>query len=235
MGHVNQRGRDRWEVRVELGRDPLTGKRKRIIRQVNGTKRDAQAKLAEIVRSLETGEYTEPSKLTLSEYLDRWLAHMRGQLAPSAHGRYTAIVELHIKPRLGAVLLQKLQPAHIIDVEAFWLREGRIRPPGRPLSAKTVVNHHIVLHKALHDAVRVFRVLRSNPADSVTPPRWEKRTVARLTLDEALRLIDALEAHPYGWAIYVLLYTGLRAGELLGLRWREDVDLVRRQIAVQQQ
>jgi integrase len=235
MGHVNQRGRDRWEVRVELGRDPLTGKRKRIIRQVNGTKRDAQAKLAEIVRSLETGEYTEPSKLTLSEYLDRWLAHMRGQLAPSAHGRYTAIVELHIKPRLGAVLLQKLQPAHIIDVEAFWLERGRIRPPGRPLSAKTVVNHHIVLHKALHDAVRVFRVLRSNPADSVTPPRWEKRTVARLTLDEALRLIDALEAHPYGWAIYTLLYTGLRAGELIGLRWREDVDLVRRQISVQQQ
>jgi integrase len=98
-----------------------------------------------------------------------------------------------------------------------------------------VANHHIVLHKALQDAVRVFRVLRSNPADSVAPPRWEKRTVARLTLEEALRLIDALEDHPYGWAIYVLLYTGLRAGELLGLRWREDVDLARRQISVQQQ
>lgn len=234
MGHVNQIARNRWEVRVELGRDPLTGKRKRIIRHVNGNKKDAEQKLAEITRQVETGAYVEPSRLTVGDYLTRWLRHMHGQLAPSAYGRYEAIVTSHIIPILGHVLMQKLRPEHIVDAEAHWLKAGRLHR-GTGLSAKTVLNHHRVLHKALQDAVLVFHVLQTNPVDSVPAPRWEKRRPQRLTADEALRLMDVLDDDDAGPLILTMLYTGMRAGEVLGLRWREDVDLERRHMAVQQQ
>lgn len=234
MGHVNQIGLNRWEVRVELGRDPLTGKRKRIIRHVHGNKKAAEAKLAEITRQVETGSYIEPSRLTVGEYLLRWLRHMQGQLAPSAYGRYAAITEQHLIPLLGTVPIQKLRPEHIVDAEAYWLSQGRLRR-GTGLSAKTVLNHHRVLHKALQDAVLVFHVLTVNPVDSVPAPRYERRRPQRLTAEESLRLMDVLEDDDAGPLIFLMLFTGMRAGEAIGLRWREDVDLERRHIAVHQQ
>jgi integrase len=239
MGHVNQRGRDRWEVRVELGVDPLTGKRSRIIRQVKGKKRDALAELNRLEHEVETGTYTPPSSLTVGAYLTQWLTYMQAQLAPAAYARYRGIVEQHIIPALGSVNLQKLHPAHIIDAEAAWAAHGRLKRngerSGRQLSAKTVLNHHRVLHKALEDAVIVYKVLRVNPCDAIRSPRWDKRPVARLTRDEAMRLADVLEADDYGPALFTLLYTGLRVGEVIGLRWREDVDLSTRRLSVQQQ
>lgn len=157
---------------------------------------------------------------TVGEYLDWWLADAaKPHLGPRTFDDYESIVRLHLKPILGSLPLRKLTAQHLLRVYALKREEG--------LSPRRVQLIHAVAHKALHDAVRL-RLLPYNIADQFDRPEVAKKEMASYTADQARQLLVAARDDPYE-ALYVLaLTTGLRQGELLGLKWSDlDVGTVR--------
>lgn len=134
---------------------------------------------------------------------------------PSTAARYEQIVRLHLAPALGRLPLAKLEPKHLEAHYRVKLQEG--------FAPRTVVHFHRVLHGALGHALRQGLVTR-NICDVVDPPRATRPELRVFTADQARRLLDTAAGDPLE-ALYVLaLTTGMRRGELLGLKWA-DVDL----------
>lgn len=233
-GHVERRSKGSWQVRVELGNDE-NGNRKRAIRMVKGTRRDADKVLAEMIHQHTTGYLIEPARETVSAFFTRWLRDYAAvKTAPACYLRYASIVRLHILPALGHLKLIDVRPAHLVEAEQKWLTSGRKgHGASRGLSPKTVIIHHLLLHLAFGHAVK-WGLLGRNPVDAVDAPSAERKEMHALDLEQSRILLDALDGAPEGAALSTLLLSGLRAGELLGLRW-SDVDLSTRHITVQQQ
>ena len=214
-GMLRKRGKHSWEVRIELGRDPVTGKRRFRHRTVRGTMRDAERVLGEAMHQRDTGMDIAPNRVTLEDYLRQWLRDYAAvNVAPSTLLRYAQIVD-RLRPRLGSVRVHALRPAHIQEAYARLLDDG--------LAASTVLHHHRVLRAALQHALR-WQLIARNPADAVTPPRAEDREMRALTPEEVRHLLAACHDPQLRAVIHVAVTTGLRLGELLGLRWG-DVDL----------
>lgn len=221
-GTIIQRSKGSWTLVFDMGRDGQ-GKRKQKWKTVRGTKANAEQELRRVLRSLDTGEYVEPTKLSVAEYLERWLKdYARNAVAPKTFERYSEIVRCHLIPALGDQPLAKLHPLHIQDHYSEALESGRLNGKGG-LSAQTVLHHHRVLREALQQAVK-WLLLARNPADAVVPPRPVRKEV--LAIDEATveLLMDALKDHRLYTPVLMALTTGMRRGEILGLRWR-SVDL----------
>lgn len=223
-----------YDVIVELGKDPVTGKRKREVETLK-SKKDADKRLAELLRAVDTGTYCDPGKMTVAEYLKRWLNTHKVNLASSTYRGYVVAVEQHVVPALGASLLRKLTPMMIQEFYTKDLESGRKdnkKSTGRGLSSTTVAMHHRILRKALADAVK-WQMIPRNPADAVTAPRKAKKEIKIPIEEQVKRLLEALEGHYLYMATYLAVYTGMRQGEILGLKW-VDVDLENRVIHVRQ-
>jgi integrase len=224
-GHIRRRGKDTWEVAIRLGRDPSTGQYRRKFIAVKGTKSDARKVLTEALHEHDTGIDVDPGKLTVAEYLRRWLRdYAAHNVAPSTLARYDGIVERHLIPQLGGLGLRDLRPAHIQAAYGRALTAGG-RVDGRPgpLSARTVIQHHRVLREALSHAVQ-WQLMARDPTTGVRPPQPERREMRVLSPDEARHLLEVANKTRIGALIYVAVATGARLGELLGLRWN-DLDL----------
>jgi hypothetical protein len=102
-GHIRERSPGYWAIVIEL-RDPETGKRRRKWHSFHGTKRKAQDKCAQLISELSGGLYIEPDKITVRQFLDRWLEHIKSQVSPRTHERYDEIVKKNLNPLLGAVV-----------------------------------------------------------------------------------------------------------------------------------
>src|SRR3990172_6759027 len=170
-GSVRRRGKGSWEVAIRLGRDPVTGRWRRRFITVRGSKRDAERVLAEALHKRDTGVDVVPGRLTGAEYLRRWFRdYVSHNCAPSTVIRYTGIIEGHLNPRIGALLLRDLRPAHIQAAYGEALAPGgRLDGKPGPLSPRTVLQHHRVLKEALSHAVE-WQLIARNPADAVRPP-----------------------------------------------------------------
>lgn len=233
-GHVRKRGEKSWELKFDLGTDPVSGKR--IVRYVSfkGTKREAQAELVRLLNQKNEGTYIDPSKMTVGEYLEHWLSVGVGGWAAKTADRHRGIVRKNIIPRLGAIPLRKLTAVHIEAFEADLQRKGRLRHQdvrGGGLTAQTVLHVHRTLSQALAHAVG--KVLSRNPCDEVKPPKPPCREIRILTKPEIARLLHALAGKPLYVPVLVGVTTGLRRGELFGLRW-SDLDLDRGRLTVNQ-
>lgn len=194
-------------------------------RYVSGrTKEEARKALREARSNADAGLVFDAGKLTLSEYLDRWLLDsVRDTVRQRTYERYESIVRVHIKPAIGRVKLKALTPAHARALYRQKL-DGDPERGVKALSPRTVNYIHVTLHKALSQAVSDGLVQRN--AAQVKAPRPEKPEIKPLSPEQARKLIrTANEAGARYAALYVLaLHTGLREGELLGLRW-DDLDL----------
>lgn len=231
-GHLRERGKGNWWAVLDIGRDPETGRRRQKWHKLAATgKRQAQQELSKLLADLAGGTYVEPGKLTLGEYLERWLQdYAKVNTSAQTAQRYEVIVRHHLIPALRTIRLDQLRPAHIQHYYAEALQSGRKDGRGSALSARTVTHHHRVLHEALEHAVQ-WQMIAKNPADSVKPPRPVDREMKTLTAPEVDALLQAVEGTRLQVPVLLAVATGMRRGELLALRW-QDVDLDNARISV---
>jgi hypothetical protein len=113
-GHIARRYRNSYTIVIDLGRDPGTGKRKQQWVSVKGTKRDAEKRLAELLHQVDSGTFMKPGKITVRDYLERWLAeYVRTNLSPKTAEGYDYLVHRQIVPAFGAIALTQLKPEHL--------------------------------------------------------------------------------------------------------------------------
>ena len=221
-GFVRKRGSTyTWYFDVP---DPVTGKRKQHSKGGFRTKRAAQEALNEALARLREGIFVPPSPRRLGAFLvEEWLPAVRPpRVRPSTWASYRMVVESHIVPALGGVVLQRLTPAHLTAFYRALLDDGRREGHGG-LAPKTVRNVHGVLHAAFRDAVRWGYLPRNVAAGADLP----KRMTPEMHVWDPEQLGVFLE-HVRGDSLYAawMLFatTGMRRGEVAGLRW-SDVDL----------
>ena len=202
------RYRGRWRAAIRL-------EYRRLTRDFD-TKREALAWLAEVRLKADRGLLPEPSRVTVGEYLAFWLENgAKPSVRPPTFRQYEQYVRNHLIPVLGNVKLQALKPA---DIQALYARRL-----GAGLSRRTVQLIHAVLHRALSQAV-AWGLIAFNPADRVKAPRPARKEFKVLTPKEARRFLESAREWDYYPLFVLALTTGMRMGELLGLKW-EDVDL----------
>jgi integrase len=221
-GHIRRRGERSWELKFDAGNDPLTGKRRIRYFSFKGTKRDAEIKLARLVSANADGEGIDPSRATLTEFLDRWDRDWAStNVSPKTLERYRQILKLYVKPHLGLSRIQKLRAIHLIELYAALLRSGGHKD--RPLSARTVGHVHRVLHRALGHAA-AWGVVAQNVVGLVGPPPVPSTEIKILTEQQIGGLLRHLEGRTLRPIVALALATGARRNELLALRLK-DVDL----------
>lgn len=220
-GAIYQRESDGlWCTSIDLGF--VNGKRKRKV--IYGkTRKDVAEKLKALQREQLQGVNLAAEPLTLSAFLDRWLAEVVAvRNRPRTHASYSDTVRLYIKPHLGATLLAKLAPE---QVQAML---NALSPQG--LSPRTVAYTRAVLRKALNHALRWGHVQR-NVATLVDVPAARRQAIAPLNQAQARALLKAVHGHRLEALYRLTLSLGLRRGEALGLRW-QDIDLERKTLRV---
>jgi integrase len=194
------------------------------------TKSAALAAMAELQTSKANGSYIEASKQTLSAYLTEWLAGIRGQVRGGTFASYQ-LNSRRLEPILGRIALQQLTRN---EVKAAYLKLAESGGSnGSKLSSKTVHNCHLTLRKALGDAVE-DRLLPFNPADAAHKLQGDRPEMLTWSAEELRTFLTGCETsdnHPL-WRL--ASHTGMRRGEVLGLRWR-DVDLEASRLSVRQQ
>lgn len=230
-GHVYKRG-DSWTYVLDIS---LPGQRRRQTSKGGyRTKRDALAALNEAQGALQRGLYVEPSKLSVKTFLvDHWLPATEAGLRQSTFQGYRAAIRRYVLPRLGESRLQALTPDQLNAFYGELLVSGRNGGKGG-LSPKTVHNVHVMLHKALHDAVR-WNYLPRNVAEFSDPPRQTSsgKVMRTWTPEELRSFLRFLESDPFYAAWVLSSSTGMRRGEVLGLRW-QDIDFDRRRLSIRQ-
>jgi len=230
-GHIRRRGKDRWAIVIYVGRDER-GKDRYKWHSFQGTSKEAEAECARLVNQVYSQQYAEPGKLTVAEYLEDWLEQARTTLRQSTWESYNHSVRTHITPHLGRLRLTKLTPLHVQRWERELLETGRKDGRGTALSPRTVRYLHSILRRALGQAVRLGLLAR-NVADSVDPPRSKRREPPAITPSVAETLLAAAQDHRLCLPVLLALATGMRRGEILGLRW-EDLDLAQATAEVRQ-
>ena len=235
-GHLVQRG-DRYYAVVYEGIDHATGKERHRWYPAGTTRKGAEKVLGDLVKRVHDGDYRAPERITLGDYLvERWLPTKRSQLRPSTFASYKNNVEIHIKPRIGSIALQKLQPEDLDTFYAQLLIDGKRNGVGGGLSPKSVRIIHGIIRKALADANRKGTVTR-NVADLADPPKVRvggSRAMTVWSAEELRQFLAGIEGGEWYAPIFLAANTGMRRGEVLGLPWR-NVDLNTRRLVIDQQ
>jgi integrase len=226
-GFIVKRGERTWLVRIPLGRD-ASGKRLFHNETIKGNKKDAQRYLTLKQRELDTGTFVGASQQNFGAFLRQWLdTSAKPRVRDRTFSDYESLATRYLLPGLAHRKLSQITPAEIQSIYASMQARG--------LSARTVRYAHSVLHGTLEQAVK-WQMLARNVAKLVDLPRQERREMRALTPDEAARLLaasDGTRYHPF-WTL--LLTSGLRPGEALGLKWGDiDGDRLRVQRALVRQ
>lgn len=218
-GQIRKRG-NTYSVIVPLGKD--TSGKKRYKWVTCQTKREAEAKRAELIHQANTGMLASP-KGTLGEFVERWLEeYAKPNVSPTTAETYVKIARAHIIPVLGKIPLKDLKPEHLQHFYSERLGKG--------LSPATIRHHHMLLHKALNDAVK-WGLLARNIVDAVSPPLNTRKEMRILDDTEINKVLSESRDNKYFILFAVDLMTGLRRSEILGLQWT-DVDLVMAELSV---
>lgn len=213
-GSIRRRADGRWEVRISLGIDFATGQPKRISRYAA-----TQEEAVKLLHELSYIKNTVPrhfNNITLGEWLSLALnTYMKNSLKQSTYNSYESYIRIHFKPALGNLALHDLTPRVLQEFYNYKYEVEGLAP-------KTITNLNLFLHKALSYA-KAEGYIPGNPAECINLPRGPKPQIEILTRDEQARLVHTSYRDRYGVFVRLVLFTGLRLGELLGLRW-EDVD-----------
>ena len=226
-GHIRERSPGSWELRYSLGTDPATGKRRIATATVRGKRRDAEKELRRLLRTLDTGEHVDPTRMTVRQWLTTWLATVREEISPKSQERYAEVVHNFLIPAIGNIALSRLGPSNLQEAYNRWSTGGRRDGKAGGLSPLTRRYIHSVVRSALGRAVEQ-QLLARNPADAFKKrlPRAERREMTTLNAEQSAQLFAATKHTPIYWPVLLALSTGMRRGEILALRWK-NVDLDR--------
>jgi integrase len=222
-GNITKRGKA-WRIKFDLDRGG-SGERKTRYATVKGTREDAEKELTRLLSEKDKGTLVDPSKITVAEHLEQWLAG-KERISPLTRERYGEIITKHIVPTLGAIKVQKLKPTDVRN----WLvamREGR----RGQRSPRTIIHSYRVLHTGLESAVKLDIAAR-NVADNVEAPKPEDGERMILKANDVQAVLAALKEVRIFPVVALALSTGARRSELLALRWC-DVDLQRGAIKIE--
>lgn len=221
---IRQRSKGSYQITVYAHRIDADGKYERIVETIRGTRRDAEQRRAELLTQVATRTYQKPAKELVVDYLRRWL-DSEPNFRATTRKRYQWVIDQHIAPHIGSVTLQDFEAIDVQRLMRAWHDAG--------VSTATVIGHYSVLHRALERAVKM-RLVARNVASDVDRPRAERKE--RDVLDEhgLGTLVAGISGHPQETAFAILIFTGMRLGEVLGLRWR-DVDLEHGALRIVQQ
>jgi integrase len=223
VGQIIARGDRRWLIRVYLGRDHETNKRNYHNRTLHGSMREAQAYLTRKLRERDLGRDLEGAKITLNEYLDRWIqTAVRPRVREKTCQDYEGMLRRYVRPNLGETVLAAMRP---LDLQMAYQQMM-----DRGLSARTIRYTHAVLRSAMRQALQ-WRLLLENPADGVKVPQQPRNEMQALTVEQARTLLKIALTTPHGPVLAVALTTGMRPSEYLGLKW-QDIDWGRQTISV---
>ena len=234
-GSIEKRGKDSYRLVCTNGYD-LNGKLIKHTKTIHGTKKDAQIELAKFVADVQNGLVIEGKSLKFSEFTEIWKRDYGSkELAPSTYKRYCRMLETRILPYFGHFYINKIKPTDIMQFYDLLSRDTQLvrkksnngNKTLKPLSGKTILEHHRLLRAMLHKAI-YWQLLVSNPAERVQPPKAMKPKRRYYDDEQCKILLENLtelgeEQIKYKVAIILTIFTGVRLGELMGLEW-QDVD-----------
>ena len=202
------------------------GVRAQLKRRGFATKKEAAAALSATITDQNRGAFIRPSRVTVRTFLvDEWLPAKIATLKPSTAATYAQYLRTYAVPYIGDLELSKVDGGVLNALYGQLLSDGRTGASGRTggLAPKTVRNLHGMLHRAFADAVR-WRRLTVNPCLSADQPRKNSAELGLWSAEQMRHYLDSVRDDRLHGAWCLLLTTGLRRGELLGLRW-SDLDM----------
>ena len=234
-GSIEKRGKNSYRLTVSEGFD-LNGKPMIHRKTVHGTKKDAEVELAKFVTEVQNGLVIDGKSLKFSEFTEIWKRDYGSkELAPSTYKRYCRMLETRLIPYIGHFYITKIKPTDIMKFYDLLEKDTQlVRKKGnngsktkKPLSGKTILEHHRLLRAMLHKAV-YWQLIVANPAERVQPPKARKPKRRSYDDEQTKILLENLELlssedTKYKVAIILTVFTGVRLGELMGLEW-QDVD-----------
>lgn len=220
-----------YYVVLDVGRDPQSGKRKKkwfSVKKESGkrkpNKQDAEDVLLQKLQEFKTGTLVDPSDMTFSDFLNKWVKnYVENELKQTTRDVYKNCIQAYIKPSLGKIKISEIKPFHL---QEFYTEMLESLAPG------TIQKCHNIIRKSLKHAV-AWEMIKKNPAENVSPPRDNDNEMIIWTEEEAGKFLEEVKNHRYYPLYYLALETGLRRGEILGLKWN-NVDLQNRVIYVRE-
>ena len=234
-GSIEKRGKNSYRLVCLAGYD-LQGNPIKKTKTIHGTKKEAEIELAKFVADVQNGMFVEGKSLKFSEFTEIWKRdYASKELAPSTYKRYCRILETRLLPYFGHFYINKIKPTDIMKFYDLLEKDTQlVRKKGnngsktkKPLSGKTILEHHRLLRAMLHKAV-YWQLIVTNPAERVQPPKARKPKRKSYDDEQTKILLENLELlssedTKYKVAIILTVFTGVRLGELMGLEW-QDVD-----------
>ena len=242
-GSIEKRGENTYRLIVSTGKN-LDGSRARKTKTVHGSRKDAEVALAQFVVEANHGLIPEGKSITFEEFFHVWqINYGEKELAPSTYKRYVRMLETRILPYLGSFTLEKIKPTDLMklydmleqDTQIKRLAKNNGERTFKPLSKKTILEHHRLISSMLHKAV-YWQLIPFNPAERVQPPR-ASRVKRRFYDDEQCKILlsnlNSLSENEMKYKVAIILdvFTGVRLGELMGLEWN-DIDFKNKEIII---
>lgn len=209
-GHIRERGNGRWQILFDIAPDPVTGRRRQRSRTITGTRADAEAELERILDELDAGTWADDGTIRLGAFVDMWLEARRHQIEDTTWHGY--------RQKLG-YLTRAMGHRRLAQVTGGSLAALYSRLQDDGLGASSVHQLHRITKRLFSDAVR-WGYLRANPVERADPPKVIRPEMEVWSAADLSAFLDAARDDPYWAAWLVAAMTGMRRGEVAGLRWR---------------
>ena len=207
-------GEIHYQITIEGGYDELTGKRIRIYKNVNGSKREAKSVMHRMITEMEQGKLTQKNNKSVSEWMDEWLENYLPNIEETTRVGYKTKIRCYIKPSIGDILIKSLRTEHVQRMINDMNDKG--------LSPKNIRDTFNNINAAMKKAVKI-RLIPYNPCEAIELPKLKKYRANVYPTEMIHTLLDTAKDTDMYLPILLLVMVGLRRGELLALRW-EDID-----------
>lgn len=215
-------GELRYQITVDGGRDPLTGKRNRVFRNVKGSKRDANAVMHRLIAEMEQGKVVKKSNKSVAEWMEEWLSLYLPNIEETTRVGYKTKIKCYIIPAIGHIQIGSLRAEHVQKMVNDMM--------ARNLSPKNIRDAYNNINAAMKKAV-VLRYIAYNPCEGVVLPKLKKYRAQVYDQKLIHQLLDMTRGTDLYLPVFLCVTVGLRRGEMLALRW-DDIDFYNKLLKV---